>query len=458
MADENKVNTEVDSSTFAQPVPEKTELERLQERIANYKVSITPNVAQFTQILMQQALEKPTKIEDLDAFITIRNELKEGLDDYQLQLKNANARMVQLQEQHTAQKQMELAQREEDLKDARNAERKRRKDAEEKARQLEAVLKSHGIFIDIDGDGEIGLQDGESAEPLDAEQQKTLKQLLDEKYPERSGGTSPAFAKARSMNPVSEEDGGYADTYSNPETIEGSRRVNMLGEPVGDITLEVPEDAKGTDEFIQESEEVAKTSPDDFEEVGFDANGAPTTEFDNKPVISDTNSPAIIEEEIAKTPVRIVPEDEIADFEKKVAGTKEEDYTEETQHFENPSDPSNFTADEELADKIESTKKSFKEWDESQEEEFEEVVIPTESELKGMTKSKIKAEASKLGFTGVSTKDTKSDMINNFQAATQEFITGLQDSGEFVSATDSDSEEDNETEDKKDVRDGGYFD
>ena len=443
MADEKNVNTEVDSTTFAQPVPEKTELERLQERIANFKVSITPNVAQFTQILMQQALQNPTKIEDLDAFVTIRNELREGLDDYQLQLKNANARMVQLQEQHTAQKQMELARREEDLKEARNAERKKRKDAEEKARQLEAVLKSHGIFIDLDGDGQIGLQEGETEAPLDQEQTKTLKQLIDEKYPERSDGTSQAFAKARSLNPVPQEE----------ESLPLNRHVNMLGDPVEDITIDVPEDAKGTEDFIKETEEVAKTSPDDFEEVGFDANGAPTAEFDNKPVISDSNAPNIIEEELDKQSVRIVPEEDIADFEKKVAGTKAEDYEEETQHFDSPSDPSNYSTEHDESDDIEAAKKV------EDEEEFEEVVIPTESELKGMTKSKIKAEASKLGFNGVTTKDTKSDMIKNFQAETENFIQGLQDSGEFVSASDSDSEDNNDApEDKKDVRDGGYFD
>ena len=51
MSEDNKVNTEVDT-TFAQPVPEKTELERLQERIANFKVNISPTVAQLAQVLI----------------------------------------------------------------------------------------------------------------------------------------------------------------------------------------------------------------------------------------------------------------------------------------------------------------------------------------------------------------------------------------------------------------------
>ena len=95
MSEDNKVNTEVDT-TFAQPVPEKTELERLQERIANFKVPVTPAVAQFSQILMQQSLQNPTKIEDLDAFFQIRNELKEGMDEYTQQVESANSRIAQL--------------------------------------------------------------------------------------------------------------------------------------------------------------------------------------------------------------------------------------------------------------------------------------------------------------------------------------------------------------------------
>ena len=51
------------------------------------------------------------------------------------------------------------------------------------------------------------------------------------------------------------------------------------------------------------------------EEVGYDANGSPTTEVDgdNMPKISDTNSPEIIEKELEK--VRVVPEDNITEVE-----------------------------------------------------------------------------------------------------------------------------------------------
>jgi len=75
-----------------------------------------------------------------------------------------------------------------------------------------------------------------------------------------------------------------------------------------------------------------------------------------------------------------------------------------------------------------------------------------------MTKSKIRAEALKLGFDTVSTKDSKAEMIAQFTLATENFISDLQDSGEFVSASETDSEgEADETESGDDVRDGGYF-
>ena len=119
----DKVNHNVEPTTFAQPVPEKTELERIQERIANFKVSISPTVAQLAQVLMNQSLQNPTKPEDLDGYVQVRNELKLGLDEYQQQLTNAQSRMAQLQQEHEIAKSTELARKENDLIAARDGER-----------------------------------------------------------------------------------------------------------------------------------------------------------------------------------------------------------------------------------------------------------------------------------------------------------------------------------------------
>ena len=96
--------------------------------------------------------------------------------------------------------------------------------------------------------------------------------------------------------------------------------------------------------------------------------------------------------------------------------------------------------------------KMIDELPEEPEEEYEEITIPSESELKSMTKANIKSEADKLGFD-VPTSLTKTAMIETFKTQTDEFIQSLQDSGEFVSASDSSDDD----ESKDDIKDGGYF-
>jgi len=413
MSDE-KVNHNVEPTTFAQPVPEKTELERIQERIANFKVQISPTVAQLAQVLMNQSLQNPTKPEDLDGYVQVRNELKLGLDDYQQQLSNAQSRMAQLQQEHEIAKSTELARKENDLIAARDGERKRRKTAEEKARQLEAVLASHGINIDLDGDGKVGLNVGEHVDTLDAEQQVTLKKLLDESKA-AVGGTSRAFEQARAKNPVpqSETHGEIpAPITEDPALAEKVEETKKSFKEWDEYANEASDEngviASGTttEEFNEEVAEVDSV----YDNPAYDEPVTP--DYGSKPVISDTNQPDIIEEELAKVEdapkVRMVEEDDIAEFDTPPP---------------------------------------------SEEEETVEVTIPTESELKGMTKSKIQAEALTLGFSGVTTKDSKSKMIDNFVTATEKFISDLQDSGEFVSLQEDGEEDENPSDD----RDGGYF-
>ena len=411
MSDE-KVNHNVEPTTFAQPVPEKTELERIQERIANFKVQISPTVAQLAQVLMNQSLQNPTKPEDLDGYVQVRNELKLGLDDYQQQLSNAQSRMAQLQQEHEIAKSTELARKENDLIAARDGERKRRKTAEEKARQLEAVLASHGINIDLDGDGKVGLNVGEHVDTLDAEQQVTLKKLLDESKA-AVGGTSRAFEQARAKNPLPPThpaDGGehFTEDPALAEKVEETKKsFKEWDEYANEASDENGVIASGTttEEFNEEVAEVDSV----YDNPAYDEPITP--DYGSKPVISDTNQPDIIEEELAKVEdapkVRMVEEDDIAEFDTPPPA----------------------------------------------EEETVEVTIPTESELKGMTKSKIQAEALTLGFTGVTTKDSKSKMIDNFVTATEKFISDLQDSGEFVSLQEDGEEDENPSDD----RDGGYF-
>ena len=424
----DKVNHNVEPTTFAQPVPEKTELERIQERIANFKVSISPTVAQLAQVLMNQSLQNPTKPEDLDGYVQVRNELKLGLDEYQQQLTNAQSRMAQLQQEHEIAKSTELARKENDLIAARDGERKRRKTAEEKARQLEAVLASHGINIDLDGDGKVGLNVGEHVDTLDAEQQVTLKKLLDESKA-AVGGTSRAFEQARAKNPVPQ-----SETH-------GEIPAPITEDPaLAEKVEETKKSFKEWDEYANEASDengviASGTTTAEFEEEVAEVNSVydnpaydepVTPDYGSKPVISDTNQPDIIEEELAKA---------------------EQTESEKMQDELEPIIPPNVRMVEE--DDI----AEFETPPPTEEEETVEVTIPTESELKGMTKSKIQSEALTLGFTGVTTKDSKSKMIENFVTATEKFISDLQDSGEFVSLQEDGEEDENPSDD----RDGGYF-
>ncbi len=430
--EDNKVNPNVESTTFAQPVPEKTELERLQDRIANFKVQITPTVAQLAQVLMNQSLQNPTKPEDLDGFIQVRNEIKLGLDEYQQQLTQAQNRMVQLQQEHEIAKATELARKENDLIAARDGERKRRKDAEEKQRQLEAVLASHGIHIDLDGDGKVGLNVGEQTENLTADQQVTLKKLLDESKA-AVGGTSRAFEQARALNP-------------EPTSVTVAQDGATI--PQSETTYETP--TITTDTGLQEKVEATKKSFQEWDEYANEAStpvaaGSSTEEFyeevdkveapvDSKPVISDTNQPDIIKDELEK----VTP-----------SGKSRMDIIGQNgntgEHYEEVESPKVRMVEEDDIAEFDTPP--------TEEDELVEVTIPNESELRGMTKSKIQREAQALGFTTVSTKDSKTKMIENFVSSTESFINDLQDSGEFVSATDSGDTDEGGSDD----RDGGYF-
>jgi hypothetical protein len=88
---------------------------------------------------------------------------------------------------------------------------------------------------------------------------------------------------------------------------------------------------------------------------------------------------------------------------------------------------------------------------EQEEEEFDEITIPSADELKGMTKAKIKEVAEGLNFE-VSTSDTKDTMIESIATQTESLIESLQETDEFVSATETVKGEDDD-----DRRDGGYF-
>jgi len=86
-----------------------------------------------------------------------------------------------------------------------------------------------------------------------------------------------------------------------------------------------------------------------------------------------------------------------------------------------------------------------------EEEEYEEIVIPSRTELNRMKKNQINELAKDFEFS-VKMTDTKAVMIDSFLSQVDEYITELQESGDFVSATTDD--EDGDTDN---IKDGGHF-
>ena len=86
-----------------------------------------------------------------------------------------------------------------------------------------------------------------------------------------------------------------------------------------------------------------------------------------------------------------------------------------------------------------------------EEEEYEEIVIPSRTELNRMKKNQINELAKDFEFS-VKMTDTKAVMIDSFLSQVDEYILQLQESGDFVSATTDD--EDGDTDN---IKDGGHF-
>ena len=423
MAEENK--------TFAEQSAEKLQLsesDKIRERIQNYKAQLTPNTLQVIQILIESQLKSGLiKPADLDAIVVLRDEVNKASIEYNTQVQNASKRLEDLAETEAAEKAAAQEEKWQTILNARDTERQRRKESEDKLAQMEAVLASHGISMDLNQDGVIGLQDGQVARELTDDEQKEVDNLVQvdkdniAEAPVEPKEPSRAFQMARAMNPAAPThpaDGGWDEpAVSDEQMAEAVREIEQeeFEEKIGDAKQSFAEwdaqNEKGefkpsgttTESFMDEVERVNEVADADQMELDLDDTPTPSA-----PVVS--------------------------------AGQVNDEQAEELAE-DNPE----FVLSRE-------TVKIVDEVPEEPEEEYEEVIIPSESELKSMTKSKINEQASALGFD-VPTTLTKSKMIDSFKTQTDEFIQSLQDSGEFMSASDSDDDGD----DKTNIKDGGYF-
>ena len=423
--------------TFAQQQvtePELSESDRIRKRIQEYKASLNPQTLQIIQILLDSQLKSGLlKPADLDAVVLLRDEVNKAQIEYNTQVQNAQKRLQDLAETEMAEKVAAQEAQVQAIVDSRDAERARRKSVEDRMAQMEAGLASHGISMDLNQDGVVGLKEGQVASQLTAEEQAQVDNIVqvekDNIAEMESKPKSRAFAMARAMNPeptIEEMPG--VEKMPPPDPMESWEAPAVSDEQMA----EAHKVADELDEFEDKVESTKKSFKEWEEENEFKPSGTTTESFldEVERVNEVAEADELLSEDIPPPPSAPVVS----------AGQVNDEQAEELTE-ENPE----FVLSRESV-------KMIDELPEEPEEEYEEITIPSESELKSMTKANIKSEADKLGFD-VPTSLTKTAMIETFKTQTDEFIQSLQDSGEFVSA--SDSSEDDESKD--DIKDGGYF-
>ena len=411
-----------EETTFAQQqvTPELSESDKIRKRITEYKAQLSPNSLQVIEVMLNQQLANgQIKAGDLDALIILRDDVNKASIEYRTSIEHAQRRLNELAETEMAEKIAVEEAAKQALIDSRDSERQRRKSVEDRMAQMEAVLASHGISMDLNQDGVVGLKEGQVADELTAEEQTQVDEMIQVEKENITTQPSRAFQMARAMNP--ETPLSHEPSVSDEQMAEANEMIfeDELAEKVAEtkkafsewdretqlelkLREEVPDDAMGTEQFMEEVEKVSQQAT-------------------SAPVISNSQLPEHTDEsddiEAAKRVIDTPTED----------GGPDGEFVLSRQNVK-------------MIDEI------------PPEEEYEEITIPTESELKKMTKSAIAEQAGVLDFD-IPTSLTKPKMIEQFMAEVEAYITNLQESGEFVSAT-TEEDEDADTDNKQD---GGYF-
>ena len=485
-----------------QPTP--TEKESIQSRIQNYMVGLTPNQAQAVSAVINNGLSNGLfKVGDLDMLSSISKDIETGLIKYQQSIDTAQRRLNEIAEEELVAKQEELAKRElaqqQKLADERSL-RKSTQDKLEQAQvsiaQMEAVLKSHGIHIDLDGDGVVGLKEGQEQRNLTPEELAEVNRLMQESRESVAVSkdnitTAPtksrAWEMARAMNPEGKPHG-FGDSSEDPNFPQ-EEQLELEIEPVDPI----PENPKTVSDFLEEvdnvqeladiadkivDEEIAhqekvngieeeldemgipsptpeptgsglyhhlrkddEVLPESEEYIsGYDANGSPVIEKVDEPISEDEELQEKIED--TKEAFRLYEEDQETqpNFSKPIiSGGNAPNLREvlgngDTTSKEIPT----YGSEEELLDAIAEKHAN----QEPEPEEYEEITIPDRGELEQMTREEILETASELDFD-IGDSEDKEDLIDIFESEVNRFIEDLQESGEFVSQTDTSVEDDN---------------
>jgi len=482
--------------------PKLTEVQKIQQRVANSRVLLSPAVAQSCLATVELALNSGLfKMTDLDAAVQIREEITKGIIDHNTTVATAQKQLEQAQLRDQEELERQLAEQREQERQQLVDERILRKTTQNRLAQMEAILLKAGVSIDLDGDGTVGLPAGVQEETLTASESQQVAEILKTETPTPVlepvvPVASSAMRLARSLNPVGVEQPSVPlDTPQShtviPSPVETNKPISENEEFVGQIeaakksfaefvepkevilepTTIIPEDANtSTEDFLEEVELVATMN--DLEEKETEEEY-----LESFPSLANISSGVSSEDQME---MDLIDEEEFNasfDMEDELAVPVEDDTVpfptldigyESSKPVVSGGNAPNLKASVPTAPTITAPvleendvvlkQSDIKVFEEDltepveDEDEYEEISIPSPSELNVMTKSGILKEADKLGFelTG-----TKNQMIEQFSEQTEAFIAQLQEDGEFLSASDTD--EGVEDDGDENNRDGGYF-
>ena len=445
---------------------ELSELERITQRLNTFTVGLKPASAEQVNQIMQKGLSAGNfKLDELDAIVQIREQVNAGIIDYNTQVQVATRRIQEL-EQEELQKQKDLiasnlAEKDQLIEEQRKAKKlaeKEKRVVEEENRILKAKLEA---LSSVEGNVT----------------SKPIQDLLDESRQAAehaaSGGTkSKAWDMIRSSRPTTEDESlqekieetkkAFKDFEEESKVVETpALQDDVSFTPKGTTTESFYDEVERVNE-VAEADELLSDEPVGFEDDSFDEdedfvddadfyNGVEKSESQqmqdelepiyppsdpmesweepntgqvtSKPVISGGNAPNI--------------QAQVSEPENITAPVEEDKKTIPT-----------FDTEEDLLDSIANREEA--------EEEYEEITIPSRSELESISKAEVQAEGDKLGFE---LSGSKEEMVDQFEEQTEAFIASLQEDGDFISASETDTtRSDEEKKDgDDDVRDGGYF-
>jgi hypothetical protein len=455
------------NSTFASEVPELSELERITQRLNDFTVGLKPQSAEAVSQIMQKGLSAGNfKLDELDALVSIREQINAGIIDYNTQVQVATKRLQEL-ELEEAQKQKDLiAKNLLDKDEEITAERKLKKEAQLELR----IAEEENKILKAKLEALASVENNVTSKPI--------QDLLDESRASAEQLASPAKkSKAWEMvraGRVTEDEDLEEKIEETKKAFKDFEQESTEFKPSGrttesfyDEVEKVNEVAEADELFAQEDE----LEPEDLQ-VGFEDDS-----FEEEDEDADFVDDEMFYNGVAASEDGYIPQSETTQEIGNFDVTKDD---EETQpNFTKPiisggnapnitaqvSEPENIVAPVEEEKKVIPTYDSEEELlaaaqakiDEAEEEsDYEEITIPSRSELENLSKTEVIEEADKLGFE---LSGTKEEMIDQFEEQTEAFIAQLQEDGDFIDATET--ENTRSDEEKKDgdddVRDGGYF-